>query len=112
MEVNNHNYQENQGTIQERLDGVLNSVSPRYLFACQHGLSAPTLLFVQTTMPTKPNILVVMLVVMTDDQQLDELRVMAKIEALMDADTTFTNSYASFPLCCPSRDLSYRSVSS
>jgi N-acetylglucosamine-6-sulfatase len=48
----------------------------------------------------KPNVLVVM----TDDQTVESLRVMTNVRALLAAEgTTFANSFASFPLCCPSR---------
>jgi arylsulfatase A-like enzyme len=50
--------------------------------------------------PAKPNIVVVM----TDDQTVESLRVMTNVRALLAAEgTTFANSFASFPLCCPSR---------
>jgi N-acetylglucosamine-6-sulfatase len=50
--------------------------------------------------PAKPNIVVVM----SDDQTVESLRVMANVRTLLAAEgTTFSNSFASFPLCCPSR---------
>jgi N-acetylglucosamine-6-sulfatase len=50
--------------------------------------------------PAQPNVLVVM----TDDQTVESLRVMTNVRALLAAQgTTFENSFASFPLCCPSR---------
>ncbi|MGH2951372.1 MAG: sulfatase-like hydrolase/transferase, partial [Solirubrobacterales bacterium] len=43
-------------------------------------------------------------VVMTDDQTLASIGVMPRTRALIgDAGATFANSFASFPLCCPSR---------
>jgi N-acetylglucosamine-6-sulfatase len=49
---------------------------------------------------TKPNIVVLM----TDDQTVESLRVMANVNALLvKQGTTFVNNFASFPLCCPSR---------
>lgn len=49
---------------------------------------------------TKPNILVVM----TDDQTLESLRVMNTTKAeLVDEGTSFSRYYVSFPNCCPSR---------
>ncbi|HEV2711486.1 MAG TPA: sulfatase-like hydrolase/transferase, partial [Gaiellaceae bacterium] len=49
---------------------------------------------------SKPNIVVLM----TDDQTVESLRVMANVNALLvKQGTTFVNSFASFPLCCPSR---------
>jgi len=49
---------------------------------------------------TKPNIVVIM----TDDQTLESLRVLTKTRQLIgDQGTTFRNYYVSFPLCCPSR---------
>jgi N-acetylglucosamine-6-sulfatase len=48
----------------------------------------------------KPNVLVIM----TDDQTVESLRVMANVKALLaDQGTTFDSSFASFSLCCPSR---------
>ena len=48
----------------------------------------------------RPNILVIM----TDDQTVQDLRVMPQTRALLaDQGTTFTNSFVSFSLCCPSR---------
>jgi N-acetylglucosamine-6-sulfatase len=48
----------------------------------------------------KPNIVVVM----TDDQTVESMRVMANVNTLLGRQgTTFANSFASFPLCCPSR---------
>ena len=50
--------------------------------------------------PARPNVLVVM----TDDQTVESLRVMTNVRALLGGEgTTFANSFASFPLCCPSR---------
>lgn len=49
---------------------------------------------------SRPNILVVM----TDDQDVASMAVMPTVRRLLAAEgTTFTRSYASFPLCCPSR---------
>jgi N-acetylglucosamine-6-sulfatase len=48
----------------------------------------------------RPNILVLM----TDDQTVESLRVMTNVNALLARQgTTFENNFASFPLCCPSR---------
>jgi arylsulfatase A-like enzyme len=48
----------------------------------------------------QPNIVVLM----TDDQTLDSMSVMPKTRAIMgDRGTEFTRSFASYPLCCPSR---------
>lgn len=53
-----------------------------------------------TTASTKPNVLVIM----TDDQTLESMRVMANTKRLLaDQGTTFSNYYVSFPNCCPSR---------
>ena len=49
---------------------------------------------------TRPNVLVLM----TDDQTVESLRVMTNVNTLLAArGTTFVNNFASFPLCCPSR---------
>jgi N-acetylglucosamine-6-sulfatase len=48
----------------------------------------------------RPNVLVIM----TDDQTAESLRVMANVKTLLaDQGTTFDNGFASFSLCCPSR---------
>jgi N-acetylglucosamine-6-sulfatase len=48
----------------------------------------------------RPNIIVIM----TDDQTVESMRVMPIVKAqLADQGATFTRSFASFPLCCPSR---------
>jgi N-acetylglucosamine-6-sulfatase len=50
--------------------------------------------------PAKPNVLVVM----SDDQTVESLRVMTNVRAVLAAEgTTFENNFVSFPLCCPSR---------
>ena len=50
--------------------------------------------------PAKPNIVVVM----TDDQTVESLRVMGNVNTLLARQgVTFANNFASFPLCCPSR---------
>ncbi|MDQ4147216.1 MAG: sulfatase, partial [Pseudomonadota bacterium] len=60
-------------------------------------VSAPSRLAAQAT---RPNIVVIM----TDDQRLDDLRVLTKTRRLIgDQGTTFRNFYCSFPLCAPSR---------
>ena len=48
-------------------------------------------------------------VVMTDDQTLESLRVMSNVNNLLVAEgTTFSNYYVSTPNCCPSRAAYYR----
>jgi arylsulfatase A-like enzyme len=48
----------------------------------------------------RPNIVVVT----TDDQRADDMRVLPKVRKLIGgAGTTFANSYVNYPLCCPSR---------
>ncbi len=48
----------------------------------------------------RPNILIVL----TDDQTLESMRVMEKtLRLLGEEGTTFANSFVSYPLCCPSR---------
>jgi N-acetylglucosamine-6-sulfatase len=50
--------------------------------------------------PNRPNIVVIT----TDDQTVESLRVMTNVNAMLVAQgTTFANSFATFPLCCPSR---------
>jgi N-acetylglucosamine-6-sulfatase len=60
--------------------------------------SAPSGLVAQTV--ARPNIVVIM----TDDQTLEQMRVLTKTRRLIgDQGTTFRNYYVSLPLCCPSR---------
>jgi N-acetylglucosamine-6-sulfatase len=48
----------------------------------------------------RPNILVIM----TDDQTVESLRVMTSVNQMLAAEgTTFVNNFVSYPLCCPSR---------
>lgn len=48
----------------------------------------------------RPNVVVIM----TDDQTVDDLRVMRNVRHLLvERGTTFDNNFASYPLCCPSR---------
>jgi N-acetylglucosamine-6-sulfatase len=48
----------------------------------------------------RPNVVVVM----SDDQTVESLRVMSNVRTLLQTQgTTFANSFASYPLCCPSR---------
>jgi N-acetylglucosamine-6-sulfatase len=50
--------------------------------------------------PPRPNVLLIE----TDDQTVESLRVMTNVQRLLAAQgTTFDNSFASFSLCCPSR---------
>ena len=50
--------------------------------------------------PKRPNIVVIM----TDDQTVESMRVMKNVKRLLvDQGTTFDNSFVSFSLCCPSR---------
>ena len=47
-----------------------------------------------------PNIVVIL----TDDQTLESMRVMPQVQRLLgDKGTTFSNAFVTFPLCCPSR---------
>lgn len=48
---------------------------------------------------TQPNIILIV----TDDQRADTVSYMPKISALASLGTTFTNSFMTTPLCCPSR---------
>src|SRR6185295_7702418 len=48
----------------------------------------------------RPNVLVIM----TDDQTVEDMRVLPKTRALLAAEgTSFANSFVAYPLCCPSR---------
>jgi arylsulfatase A-like enzyme len=50
--------------------------------------------------PARPNVVVVM----TDDQDTRSMEVMQQTQSVLGAEgTTFRNSFATYPLCCPSR---------
>src|SRR5829696_3506895 len=50
--------------------------------------------------PPRPNVLVIM----TDDQNLTDLKAMPNVQKLLVRQgTSFSNAITSFPLCCPSR---------
>lgn len=50
--------------------------------------------------PERPNVLLIL----TDDQTLESMRVMEKtLHLLGEEGTTFENSFVSYPMCCPSR---------
>lgn len=54
----------------------------------------------RTSADNRPNILVIM----TDDQTVEQMRALPKTQALLAArGTTFANSFVDFSLCCPSR---------
>ncbi|MCB1004846.1 MAG: sulfatase [Acidimicrobiales bacterium] len=54
----------------------------------------------ETPTVARPNVVVIM----TDDQTTESLRVMERTQALLaEEGTTFTNGIATFPLCCPAR---------
>ena len=54
----------------------------------------------QTPPPVRPNVVVIM----TDDQTVESMRVMPNVKALLaDQGVTFDNSFVSYALCCPSR---------
>ncbi len=66
------------------------------LLATQGGSSAAA----SPSLQGKPNILVLM----TDDQTVESMRVMANVRTLLARQgATFTNNFVSYPLCCPSR---------
>jgi len=57
-------------------------------------------LHLRSAPPPQPNILVIM----SDDQRLDDMRALVKTQALIGAQgTTFANTYVATSLCCPSR---------
>jgi arylsulfatase A-like enzyme len=65
------------------------------------GLSAhPASVGEAATAPDAPNVLVIE----TDDQTLESMRVMQNVNSLIGAQgATFTNSFVNYSLCCPSR---------
>jgi N-acetylglucosamine-6-sulfatase len=68
------------------------------------GLTLVLLLALAPVAHARPNIVVLM----TDDQTLDSMFAMPKtVELLGDKGTTFTRSFASYSLCCPSRATLY-----
>lgn len=70
------------------------------IFLSEMLFCASDLLITQAAAAPKPNIVVIM----TDDQTSESLRVMSKTRKLLgDAGTTFSNYFVTVPLCCPSR---------
>jgi N-acetylglucosamine-6-sulfatase len=74
------------------------------LAAASAALTVSALLAVQAgsgaVAQARPNVLMLM----TDDQTVESLRVMTNVNSLLARQgVTFANSFASFPLCCPSR---------
>ena len=49
--------------------------------------------------PAKPNLLVLM----TDDLEVDDLKALPSVQRLAQQGTTFSNSFVGYSLCCPSR---------
>jgi N-acetylglucosamine-6-sulfatase len=77
--------------------GVLAASSAVLAFSATLASSAPSQ---PQQSQARPNVLVLM----TDDQTVESMRVMTNVNALLAArGTTFANNFASFPLCCPSR---------
>lgn len=63
-------------------------------------LSLLLLAVTEPSAPSRPNILLIL----TDDQTEESMRVMEKtLRLLGDEGTTFRNSFVSYPMCCPSR---------
>ncbi len=64
------------------------------------GRAGPPTLSQAATAPDAPNVLVVE----TDDQTVEAMRVMQNVNSLIGAQgATFTNSFVNYSLCCPSR---------
>ncbi|HEX7254548.1 MAG TPA: sulfatase [Gaiellaceae bacterium] len=83
--------------MQPRARGVLAATLALLALSAALASAAPSK--VEQTQ-AKPNVVVLM----TDDQTVESMRVMTNVNTLLAArGTTFTNSFASFPLCCPSR---------
>ena len=78
-------------------------ISPATLlatFLALWGFPPPTSAAAPAAPEPRPNILVIM----TDDQTVADMRVLPKTRALLAAKgTTFANSFVDFSLCCPSR---------
>lgn len=70
------------------------------IVACLAGVAGAVWLRSNAAAPSRPNILVIL----TDDQRLDDMKALTKTQALIgEKGTTFSNAYVSTPLCCPSR---------
>src|SRR5262245_36183447 len=70
------------------------------LVACVAGLAGIVWLRSTVAAPPRPNILVIL----TDDQRLDDMKALTKTEVLIaQQGTTFANAYVATALCCPSR---------
>jgi N-acetylglucosamine-6-sulfatase len=77
--------------------GILSSFSVLLLGTA--ALGASSVLGAPAAAAPQPNVVVIM----TDDMRLDDLRVLTKTKALIGSGTTFSNSFVTAPLCCPSR---------
>jgi len=86
----------NGGRTQEYFDN-----SPTYTGATTFNITAGATTTIDAALAhPKPNVVVIL----TDDQTLESMRVMPHVQALLaDEGTTFSNYVDTFPLCCPSR---------
>jgi len=67
---------------------------------CLVGLAGVFWIHSTAAAPSRPNILVIL----SDDQRLDDMRALPRTQALIGQHgTTFANAYVTTPLCCPSR---------
>jgi N-acetylglucosamine-6-sulfatase len=83
--------------MQSRARGIL--TASLALSALAAGLASAAPSRVEQTQ-ARPNVVVLM----TDDQTVESLRVMSNVHTMLTTQgALFTNSFASFPLCCPSR---------
>jgi N-acetylglucosamine-6-sulfatase len=68
------------------------------------GVSGSTSATAERATSTRPNIVVIM----TDDQTVESLRVMPQVRSLLEQHgVTFSTNIASYPLCCPARTTYY-----
>ena len=85
------------------MNGLRRMISPATLlatFLALWGFPPPASAAAPAAPEPRPNILVIM----TDDQTVADMRVLPKTRALLAAKgTTFANSFVDFSLCCPSR---------
>jgi N-acetylglucosamine-6-sulfatase len=79
---------------------VLTAVAVTGALAVAGSRTSPTTLGRAATAQARPNIVVIE----TDDQTLESMRVMDNVNSLIGGHgTTFTNSFVNYSLCCPSR---------
>src|SRR5919106_4755403 len=86
--------------MRARLDTRILALAGSIVLLCGIAAAQSVTAGARSVQRVAPNVLVVM----TDDQTIESMRVMANVKTLLaDEGTIFDSSFASFSLCCPSR---------